>query len=295
MTNAARDHSIALICSLLTAGIFVTGSPRILAAEPISDEAVKNSQNGNALPDAQNNGNDLTRPVNSLELRFRYQQSSGSDGTTEKERAYLLATTRIELDQWWKLSLLAQAEGENKKTVSTKSPPTENAGLGDSTFQAVLIRTLGERWAFGFGARMVAPTAQDDLGTGKWQVMPGFGVRYSILELGSDSYFVPAMRYAVSVAGTPSTRDISELQIAPTLNFDLPGRWFLTLYPSYDIRINYGDPISGQTGRLFLPADFAIGQKVSDHVVMSLEVSVPLVKDYPVYDFKTQLRVVLRN
>jgi hypothetical protein len=58
------------------------------------------------------------------------------------------------------------------------------------------------------------------------------------------------MRYAVSIAGTSSTRDISELQIAPTLNVDFPERWFLTLYPSYDIRINYGDPISGQTGPL---------------------------------------------
>src|SRR5271165_4765758 len=73
---------------------------------------------------------------------------------------------------------------------------------------------------------------------------------------------------AVSVAGTHSTRDISELQIAPTLNLDLPGSWFLTLYPSYDIRINYGDPVSGQTGRLFLPADAEIGYKLSDAIVL---------------------------
>jgi hypothetical protein len=75
----------------------------------------------------------------------------------------------------------------------------------------------------------------------------------------------------------------------------LPERWFLTLYPSYDIRINYGDPKSGQTGRLFLPADFAVGREVSDHLVISLEISVPMIKDYPVYDFKTQLRFVVKN
>jgi len=56
--------------------------------------------------------------------------------------------------------------------------------------------------------------------------------------MGTDSYFVPAVRYAMSFAGDPSARRISEPQIAPTLNIDLPGRWFLTLYPSYDIRIN---------------------------------------------------------
>jgi hypothetical protein len=49
----------------------------------------------------------------------------------------------------------------------------------------------------------------------------------------------------------------------------LPDKWFVTLYPSYDIRFNYGDPVSGQRGKLFLPADFAIGRNVTDNAVMS--------------------------
>jgi len=296
MTQPRRDHGPNLLSALLTAGLVVMCIPRFSSAEPVqsASETLTGPQDTIAEQDAQNSGNDLTRPLNSLELRFRYQPSSGSDSTTDEERLYLLATSRIELDPWWKLSLLAQLEGEYKRTVSSTSPTTEDLGLGDSTVQALLIRTLSERWAFGFGTRVVADTAQDDLGTGKWEVMPGFGVRYSLLELGSDSYFVPAIRYDVSVAGTHSTRDISELQIAPTLNIDLPERWFLTLYPSYDIRINYGDPISGQTGRLFLPADFAIGQKFGNNVLLSLEISVPIIKDYPVYDFKSQTRLVLK-
>src|SRR5208337_2210453 len=114
-------------------------------------------------------------------------------------------------------------------------------------------------------------------------------------EGGLDSFLVPQMRYAVSVAGTHSTRDISELQIAPLLNLDLPGKWFLTLYPSYDIRINFGPPVSGQTGPLFLPADAAIGYHLRDHIVISLEGSLPIIKDYPVYDFKAQLRIIFKN
>ncbi len=292
-----RNHGPTLLSALLTAGLVAIGNPRILAAEPAQSgsEALIGSREANAGQDEQNNGEDLTRPVNSLELRYRSQQSSGADSTADKERPYLLATSRIELDPWWKLSLLGQIEGVDKRTVSNKSPSAEDLGFGDSTFQAVLIRTLSERWAFGFGARVVAPTADDDLGSGKWQVMPGFGVRYSLPELSSGSYFVPAMRYDVSVAGTSSKRDISDLQMAPTLNIDLPERWFLTLYPSYDIRINYGDPVSGQTGRLFLPADFAIGRELSDHAVLSLEIIVPIIKDYPVYDLKTQLHLVLKN
>jgi hypothetical protein len=73
------------------------------------------------------------------------------------------------------------------------------------------------------GARLVARTADDDLGIGKWQIMPGLGVCYVLPELGPDSYFVPAMRYAMSFAGDPTNRRISEPQIAPTLNLDLPG------------------------------------------------------------------------
>jgi hypothetical protein len=112
----------------------------------------------------------------------------------------------------------------------------------------------------------------------------------SILEWGTDSYFVPAVRYAMSFAGDPSARRISEPQIAPTLNIDLPGRWFLTFYPSYDIRINFGAPKAGQTGRLFLPFDALVGVKLTDNLQISLEVGVPIIKEYPVYNFKTEAR-----
>lgn len=149
---------------------------------------------------------------------------------------------------------------------------------------------LNERWAIGVGARLVARTAGNDLGAGKWQIMPGFGVRYSLPEWGADSYFVPTIRYAMSFDGEPAARRISEPQIAPTLNIDLPGPWFFTFYPSNDIRINFGQPKSGQTGRLFLPFDALIGAKLTEMLQISLEVSVPIVKAYPVYNFKTEGR-----
>jgi len=71
----------------------------------------------------------------------------------------------------------------------------------------------------------------------------------------------------------------------------LPGRWFLTLYPSYDIRINFGAPKAGQTGRLFLPFDSLAGVKLTDNLEISLEVGVPIINEYPVYNFKTEARV----
>lgn len=57
--------------------------------------------------------------------------------------------------------------------------------------------------------------------------------------------------------------------------------------------MNYGDPVTGQTGRLFLPVDFILGRKLTQNLVLSLEVSVPIIKDYPVYDFKTEVRLNL--
>jgi hypothetical protein len=167
-------------------------------------------------------------------------------------------------------------------------------GIGDPFVQTALIRTIDEDWAFGFGARLIAPAAEDNLGSGKWQIMPGFGVRYSLPALGPDSYFVPAIRYAISFAGDPSRRNISQPQIAPTLNIGLSDRWYVTFYPSYDIRINYGDPVLGQRGRLFLPFDAGIGRKLNDNLAVFLEVGVPIIKDYPVYDLKIEARLAVK-
>ena len=129
------------------------------------------------------------------------------------------------------------------------------------------------------------------MGSGKWRVMPIVGFRVALPEINSSSYFEPIFRYDVSVAGDPTRRNISNLQFGPALNMGLPDRWFVTFYPSQDIRINFGDPIAGQTGRLFLPFDVRVGKKVTDHVAASLEVGVPIIKDYPVYNFKGQLRL----
>ena len=294
--QTARRRSHALTGVLIAAGLVVASSR--LAAEQAQSPSQDASepQASTAGDNAQNNGYDFTRPENSVELRSRFRSSSGTDSQTDREIEYLRLTGRIKLDPDWKLAWFAQTQFLNKSTISyDPASSTSGAGLGDSTFQAALIRTLNERWAFGFGTRLVAPTAQDDLGSGKWEIMPGLGVRYSLTEWGSDSYFVPVVRYAMSFAGDPSRRNISEPQIAPTLNISLPDRWFLTLYPSNDIRINCGDPVSGQTGRLFLPADFAIGLNLTDKVLLSLEIGVPIIKDYPVYDFKTEFRVVIKN
>jgi len=257
---------------------------------PANDQGLRAQQP--EQQDPEYNGEDFTRPQSSFETRFRYDTSSGASSETDRGTLLLRLNSKVELYQGWRLGLLGQVPIVDKTTFDSSGSDRE-FGLGDAAIQAALIRDIDRHWAFGFGARLVAPTAADSLGSGRWQIMPGLGVRYSFLEIGPDTYFVPVVRYAVSFAGDPLRRNISEPQIAPTLNVGLPDHWFVTFYPSNDIRINFGDPVSGQTGRLFLPFDAAIGRKVADKLIISLEASVPLVKDYPVYNFKTELRIVV--
>jgi hypothetical protein len=51
--------------------------------------------------------------------------------------------------------------------------------------------------------------------------MPIVGARVSLSEISTSSYFEPLLRYAVSVAGDPTKKEISNLQFAPTLNVGL--------------------------------------------------------------------------
>ena len=108
-----------------------------------------------------------------------------------------------------------------------------------------------------------------------------------------SSYLEPLVRYDASFAGDPTRKNISNLQFAPTFNLGLPDRWFVAFDPSADIRVNCGDPVTGQTGRLFLPTDVRIGCKISDNLALSLEIGLPIIKDYQVYTFKTEARINL--
>ncbi|QAY96404.1 hypothetical protein CWB41_12235 [Methylovirgula ligni] len=249
------------------------------------------SQTGTADSASYNDG-DFTRPETSVTTRFEFRSSSSSSSSTKREREILQYNSKLDLGSGWKLGTQIQIPFVEKATTTFGQANSESgAGLANAVFQTALIHTIDTRWAYGFGARLVAPTADASLGTDPWQIMPAIGIRYSFLGIAPDTYFVPVVRYAISFGGNPFARIIREPQIAPTLNIGLPGRWFVTFYPSNDIRINYGTPISGQTGRLFLPLDVAVGKKILNNLVVSLEGSVPIIRDYPVYDFKTELKV----
>jgi hypothetical protein len=257
------------------------------------------SQQLNAPADVPNTGEDFFKPPQNLfQLLYGYRTAPGGGGaagtlaTVTTDTVNLRVDHRVDLSQQSVIALRGDLPMLAKNPITSGNPNGDYLyGLGDADAQAVLIHNLDKRWATGFGTRMIAPTGGDTLGSGKWQIMPIAGFRYALSEVSPGSYVEPFARYDTSFAGDPSKRNISNLQLAPFLNVGLPENWFVALYPSADIRINFGDPVPGQTGRLFLPFDARIGRDLTDHIALSLEVGVPIIKDYPVYNFKAELRL----
>jgi len=137
--------------------------------------------------DGDNNGSDLTRPQNSFDARFEVRTSTGASSSgattqTVRDTELFRLSSRIELNADWKLGVLAQVPvlAKTTTTENSSSSPDYEFGLGNAVFQTIFVRKIDERWAFGFGARLVAPTAEDNLGSGKWEIMPGFGARYEL-------------------------------------------------------------------------------------------------------------------
>jgi hypothetical protein len=233
-------------------------------------------------------------PPNLFQFLNGYRTAPGSSRDTTTEELNLRFDHAFDLVPTWILVTRTDLPFLAKNPLNSTNPDGDYVyGIGDADFQTAMIHNIDKRWAFGLGARIIAPTGNDVLGSGKWQVMPIVGFRVALPEISSSTYFEPIIRYDVSVAGDPTKRNISNLQFGPTFNIGLPDRWSITFYPSQDIRINYGDPITGQTGRLFLPFDFRVAKKISDNIALSVEFGVPIIKDYPVYNFKSQLRLNL--
>jgi len=289
--TAKGDAGLLLVRAVIATCLFA-----VLALRP----GVAFAQNATAVQDQNaNTGNDLFRPpANLFQMMYQSKTAPGSGSTSGSTVDVTTETLNLRMDHsldlapLWILALRGDLPLLAKTPASPSNPNGDYfTGVGDADVQAIIVHNLDQRWTVGFGARLYAPTGDEALGSGKWQIMPAAGVRYALWEINSSSYFEPVVRYAVSFAGDPTRKNISNLQLAPTFNVGLSDGWFLTFYPSADIRINYGDPVTGQTGRLFLPFDARIGHRLADNVALSFELGVPIIKDYPVYNVKTQVRL----
>jgi hypothetical protein len=279
--------------------LFVRSLAALVALQPtlgLSQEApaVVSSQDQGAGPEG-----DVLTAQRLFQLLYQVKTAPGTDlngnpVTTTTDTWKLRGDLTLPLSSRWDLALRADMPFVAKDKYTDSNPNGDFLyGLGDADVQSALIDNINERWKTGAGARLIMPTGDATLGSGKWQIMPIAGARYALPEISKGSYFEPLARWDYSFAGDPTKKNINNLQLAPMLNISLPNRWFFTFYPNPEIRWNFGDPITGQTGRLFFPFDARIGKKFSDLLNVSLEVSVPIVRQYPVYDFMTALRLNL--
>lgn len=166
-----RWRALALLPAWLAAIPAAAGQIGAAAAQPAD---------GNPAPEDYN-GLDYTRPQQDANLRLRFLESSSPTSRTDQERIYLRLGTKIDVPEGWQLGLQGQAPFVDKEvTKLATANVTRTDGLGDSFAQAALSHDIDRHWAYGFGIRVEAPTGGDALGSGKWQAMPGLGVRYSL-------------------------------------------------------------------------------------------------------------------
>ena len=232
-----------------------------------------------------NNDEDVTRPAARFDLRYQFRDKGNGVG---QSRMVLRAGRPIPLGNDWKLSTRLDVPFVLSNATSSDNPEGKcDVGMGDVLAQAVLVHASSERFAFVGGLRAVFPTAtEDQFGSGKYRLGPILAARYFLPEISPGSFFQPVVRYDFDVGGDDGRKHVSRLHFGPTLNFQFPERWFLTLFPSQDIVLNN---IGGH--KWFIPADFLIGRNLDERTVASVEVSIPVVKQFTLYDFKLEARL----
>ncbi len=227
------------------------------------------AQQLNTANQTPNTGQDFFKPPANLFQLLNSDKTApgggatpGSTDTVATNTVNLRLDHRVDFSQQSVIALRTDLPLLAKDPITSANPNGDYLyGIGDIDAQALYIYDFDKRWAAGFGARVIVPTGWEALSSGKWQIMPIAGFRYGLPEISAGSFLEPFARYDVSFAGDPSKRNISNLQLAPYFTVGLPDRWFVALWPSADIRINFGDPLTGQTGRLFLPFDARVGPK----------------------------------
>ena len=255
---------------------------------------------GSDSPDVTNGtGDDPTQPLGKIELLDRYTEAPGpgvEEGTTKTIQTNTpfvrIEAPPLSLAPQWELNFRAELPAVWTNGVTPTNPTGATvSGFGNVLGQAWVVHDLDQRWAVALGGQLIAPTSTNGVASDAWEEVTILTVRTMLPEVSPGSYFAPQVRYGVDFEGNDDGRLLRQLRFAPALNINLPHNLFFTLYPSPDIRLNYGTPVWNQTGRLFLPLNFMVGWKPTEHTVISAEFGIPIIRDFPVYTFKTQLRV----
>ena len=207
---------------------------------------------GSDSPDVVNGtGDDPTQPLGKIELLDRYTEAPGpgvEEGTTKTIQTNTpfarIETPPFSLAPQWELNFRAEIPVVWTNGVTAENPTGATvSGFGNVLGQAWIVHDLDQRWAVALGGQLIAPTSTNGVASDAWEQVTGLVVRAMLPEISPGSYFAPQARYGIDFEGNDDGRMLRQLRIAPTFNINLPHNLFFTLYPSPDIRLNYGTPV----------------------------------------------------
>jgi hypothetical protein len=281
----AANRSCCWACVL--GSVLATHPFGVRAQEANVAQADEENQTAQAIDD-----DDITRPVRTFDIRYHFENDS-TETRNDKQEMILRRNFKEDFIPDWQLGLRADLPITFSNVMSAGNPDGDyQSGLGRLLFLGYVGHALDDRQALGLGDEIMAPAASGKaFGSGNWDMLPLGGYRYMLPEISPGSYFLAEFRYSFTFAQSFAATPTSNLQFSPELRIALPDNWFVILFPSTDIRYNFGAQVKGQTGRLFLPLDGEIGRSIGDRFVTSLELSAPVIDDYPVYRLKIELRL----
>ena len=230
-----------------------------------------------------NTGEDFTRPLDRFDIRYKYLQITGD---TDKSLMTFRLDAPFLLDDGWKLSTRFDMPVMRTNKVSSDNPNGDyETGFGDLMTQFLLISPLQGNWAYGFGTRLYWPSSsQDQMGTGKYQMAPTFGVNYYPDGWSKGSYCGVGFREYFDYAGDHNRADIHQTSILAGFSYNLPDHWFVSSIS--DIRINWE-----QDNNWFVPLNLKLGKILDKTKVVSIEFNTPIVNDYDRYDWQIELQL----
>ena len=141
--------------------------------------------------------------------------------------------------------------------VISRANPTGDStfGTGDLLLQGLLIDALDQRWALAGGVQLIFPTAsQEQMGAGKYRLVPTGAFRLSLPEVSKGSFFAFLVRYDYDFAGDedrPHPRGGRAVSIAMPTN---AGNLYVSP-PSQGVSWGY----SGKPSMAYMPTSRGLG------------------------------------
>ncbi len=254
-----------------------------------------------------NDGQDPTRPLWRVDLRYRVQQfTSDRDqhlGTLRidmpvnidesKGPAGGMIYTRIDIPfAYTNVVGLDNPNGdyefEQTDALMQNIFLPEFAWVKENTpFDAIAI---GVQWGFPVGSA-------DFVSREKFAISPVFAWKWDID--GPNTFIAPVWRYRSSfgdIGNGENRDDVSELTLQPYINISTKDwGWpidFITFYETQEIQLNFEDGATKRSGDWFIPFEIEIGKMVGK-TVYSIDFATPIYKTpgFDAYDWFIEFRV----